>query len=211
MQNKEVSRIVSAVAIVTVALGQIGVARGQSALQPPPNGPGEAPRAVLGPGDINVAASRVYIFVDKTGFGHQHAVGGRLREGSLRIAGRSAGRMVFDMQSLVADTVEARRYVGLKGEIDPKTQQDVTANMLGAGHPGRRAAFRPRLSTSIHCGPSRARGKSGQAAISPRWRVQPPRNQAAIAVRRSRDSRERASPSQGDLPPAADRLQNPAL
>ncbi len=39
--------------------------------------------------------------------------------------------MVFDMQSLVADTVEARRYVGLKGEIDPKTQQDVTANMLG--------------------------------------------------------------------------------
>lgn len=132
MQHRDVSRIVFAFAVVAIAQGQVGTARGQSALQPPPNGPGEAPAGPLAPGDINLRSSRVYIFVDKTGFGHQHAVAGRLREGGLRIAGRAAGRMVFDMQSLKADVAEARRYVGLKGEIEPKTQQDVTANMLSA-------------------------------------------------------------------------------
>ncbi len=135
MQHKEVSRVVSAailIGLVSIAVGQIGTAQGQSVLQPPPNGPGAVPRVVLGPGDINHGASRVYIFVDKTGFGHQHAVAGRLREGGLRVGGRSAGRMIFDMQSLRADTVEARRYIGLKGDVDPKTQQDVTANMQGA-------------------------------------------------------------------------------
>lgn len=85
----------------------------------------------LAPGDINLEASRVYIFVDKTGFGHQHAVEGRLAEGKLRVAGRSAGRMVFDLQSFKADTNVARHYVGLKGEFDKKTQAEVTSNMQG--------------------------------------------------------------------------------
>jgi polyisoprenoid-binding protein YceI len=85
----------------------------------------------LAPGDINVEVSRVYILVDKTGFGHQHAIEGRLTEGKLQVAGRSAGRMVFDLQSFKADTDAARRYVGLKGEFDKKTQTDVTDNMHG--------------------------------------------------------------------------------
>jgi polyisoprenoid-binding protein YceI len=83
----------------------------------------------LAPGDINLEASRVYIFVDKTGFGHQHAIEGRLAEGKLRVAGRSAGRMVFDLQTFKADTNVARHYVGLKGEFDKKTQAEVTSNM----------------------------------------------------------------------------------
>lgn len=132
MQNRDVSWVVFAVAAVDLALGSLGAARGQSSLPPTSNRTGEAERVPLVPGEINIAASRVYVFVDKTGFGHQHAVEGRLREGGLRITGRSAGRMVFDMQSFRADTLGARRYVGLKGEIDAKTQQDVTTTMTGA-------------------------------------------------------------------------------
>jgi hypothetical protein len=67
--------------------------------------------------------------VDKTGFGHQHAIEGRLTEGQLHVAGRSAGRMIFDLQSFKADTTAARHYLGLKGEFDKKTQTEVTANM----------------------------------------------------------------------------------
>ena len=82
--------------------------------------------------EINTDASRVYIFVDKTGFGHQHGVVGFLSEGTLRIAERSAGHMVFDMRSFAADTADARRYIGLEGETDAGTQQQVNANMLGS-------------------------------------------------------------------------------
>jgi polyisoprenoid-binding protein YceI len=114
MRTKEVSRLLFAIVAFCPALSPI-VARGQAPLRP---------------GDVNLEASRVYIFVDKTGFGHQHAVEGRLREGSVRAAGRSAGRLVFDLASFRADTRVARGYVGLKGEMDKKTQQDVTANML---------------------------------------------------------------------------------
>jgi polyisoprenoid-binding protein YceI len=114
MLNRDVSKVV-AIAAVVIALGPVRAGRAQS----PP----------LAPGDINLEASRIYVFVDKTGFGHQHGVEGRLREGGLRLTGRAAGRMVFDLQSLKADTALARRYVGLKGEIDQKTQRDVTATM----------------------------------------------------------------------------------
>lgn len=117
MLHTEVLRFVRALAVFAFVLIPAVDARGQAAIVP---------------GEVNLEASRIYVFVDKTGFGHQHAVEGRLREGNLRLAGRSAGRMVFDMQSLKADTIAARRHVGLKGEIDQKTQQDVTANMQGA-------------------------------------------------------------------------------
>jgi polyisoprenoid-binding protein YceI len=120
MQAKHVSSVIARVVFATTVLCSIGVARAQQS------------DAALGPGDISLRASRVYVFVDKTGFGHQHAVIGRIREGNLRIAGRSAGRIVFDLRSLVADTAEARRYLGLKGEMDAKTRQEVTANMLTA-------------------------------------------------------------------------------
>jgi polyisoprenoid-binding protein YceI len=131
MHAKDFWTIVSAFVVATFALGQI-VAGAQPDVQSPRSASPDAQKASLGPGDINVGASRVYIFVDKTGFGHQHAVAGRIREGNLRIAGRSAGRIVFDLRSFIADTPEARRYIGLKGEMDGKTQQDVTANMLAA-------------------------------------------------------------------------------
>jgi polyisoprenoid-binding protein YceI len=115
MQVTDVNRRLFLLVTVAAALGRTHAIHG------------EGPH--LAPGDINLEASRVYIFVDKTGFGHQHAVEGRLAEGKLRVAGRGAGRMVFDLQSFKADTNAARRYLDLKGEIDKKTQDDVTANM----------------------------------------------------------------------------------
>jgi polyisoprenoid-binding protein YceI len=84
-------------------------------------------------GDVDVSRSRVYTFVGKTGFGHEHGVTGRLKAGSIRLgADRDAGQLVFDLTSFSADTREARRYVGLEGETDASTQEQVTTNMLGA-------------------------------------------------------------------------------
>jgi polyisoprenoid-binding protein YceI len=84
------------------------------------------------PATVDVDKSFVVIFVDKTGFGHQHAVMGAVKEGTLRLGARQeAGRVVFDMASFAADTTEARRYVKLRGETDAKTQKDVTGAMLG--------------------------------------------------------------------------------
>jgi hypothetical protein len=85
----------------------------------------------LKPGDINTEFSRVYIFVDKTGFGHQHAVEGRIKEGALQVAAQPAGIIIFDMQSFTADTEDARRYLNLPGKTDASTRQQVTENMLG--------------------------------------------------------------------------------
>jgi polyisoprenoid-binding protein YceI len=83
-------------------------------------------------GDVDVNRSRVYAFVGKTGFGHEHGVVGRLKSGSIRLgASQKAGQLEFDLTSFVADTPEARRYVGLHGETDSSTQEQVTANMLG--------------------------------------------------------------------------------
>jgi polyisoprenoid-binding protein YceI len=83
-------------------------------------------------GEVDIDRSRVYAFVGKTGFGHEHGVVGRLKSGSIRLgANRNAGQLEFDLTSFMADTKEARRYVGLKGETDSSTQEQVTANMLG--------------------------------------------------------------------------------
>jgi polyisoprenoid-binding protein YceI len=117
MQFRDVSRLFFLLLTVVATLERLDPARA------------EGPK--LAPGDINLEASRVYIFVDKTGFGHQHAIEGRLSEGKLHVAGRSAGRMVFDLQTFKADTNTARQFVGLKGEFDKKTQTEVTSNMHG--------------------------------------------------------------------------------
>ncbi len=87
--------------------------------------------AIVGPVDVN--HSRVYVFVDKTGLGHQHAVEGRLKQGAFRIQPGQPpqGELVFDMASFRADTDQARRWIGLEGKTDPGTQKKVTANMLG--------------------------------------------------------------------------------
>ncbi len=82
------------------------------------------------PGDVNLQVSRVYTFVDKTGFGHQHAIEGKLASGQLRLgASESAGTLVFDMNSFDADTDAARRFVGLSGSTDASTRSKVTKNM----------------------------------------------------------------------------------
>jgi len=84
-------------------------------------------------GDVNLKDSRVYIFVGKTGLGHNHGIEGRLKSGSIRLeAVENAGELVFDMTSFDADTDAARRYVGLEGSTDKSTRQQVNVNMKGA-------------------------------------------------------------------------------
>ncbi len=90
------------------------------------------PRKTFAPGEVHLNASRIYVYVGKTGFGHEHAIMGKLRSGQVHLgASEQAGKLVFDMESFVADTDEARRYVGLKGSTDSATQSKVTANMVG--------------------------------------------------------------------------------
>lgn len=82
--------------------------------------------------DVELSVSRVYVFVDKVGFGHQHGVEARLKSGSLRLgASERAGNLVFDMNTFSADTAIARKYVGLDGTSDVDTRTTVTRNMKG--------------------------------------------------------------------------------
>ncbi|MEI8318426.1 MAG: YceI family protein [Planctomycetia bacterium] len=92
-----------------------------------------APAAPPAPGDVDTERSRVYIFVGKTGFGHDHAIVGRLASGRVVLdAAENAGQLVFDMPSFRADTPDARKALGLSGETDASTRQQTTDNMLGA-------------------------------------------------------------------------------
>lgn len=85
------------------------------------------------PGEVLVESSRVYVFVGKRGLGHEHAIEGRLKAGTVRLgATRDAGSLVFAMKTFRADSTEARKYLGLAGETDADTRTAVTANMLGA-------------------------------------------------------------------------------
>lgn len=84
------------------------------------------------PGSVDLAGSRVYVFVGKTGIGHDHAVVGSLQSGRLRLgAAEQAGTLVFDMRSFQADTPEARKLLGLAGDTDAGTRRQVDDNMLG--------------------------------------------------------------------------------
>jgi polyisoprenoid-binding protein YceI len=92
---------------------------------------GEPARYAAGP--VSTESSRVYARVGKVGFGHEHAVEGRLSEGLVRLgAEHNAGRLVFDMASFAADTDHARRAIGLDGTTDESTRKQVDANMRGA-------------------------------------------------------------------------------
>lgn len=91
------------------------------------------PKTTLAPGEVDPRISRAYIYVGKTGLGHEHAVVGAVKSGSIDLgAAQNAGEIVFDMRTFTADTPEARRYIGLQGTTDASTRQQVTANMLGA-------------------------------------------------------------------------------
>jgi polyisoprenoid-binding protein YceI len=118
--------LVAAVAMTLCASTSRQV-RGQA---PDPRPEARNPR--LRANEIDTDLSRVFIFVDKTGFGHQHAVVGRLKSGYLRVAKESAGKILFDMPTFRADVQEARRRVGLEGAASEQEQEQVTANMLGA-------------------------------------------------------------------------------
>ncbi|HWB08493.1 MAG TPA: YceI family protein [Pirellulales bacterium] len=84
-------------------------------------------------GDIQLDSSRVYIFVGKTGLGHEHAVAGKLKSGEVHLgASRLAGELVFDMSTFTADTYEAREYFGMEGTVPEGRRKEVTDNMTGA-------------------------------------------------------------------------------
>jgi polyisoprenoid-binding protein YceI len=93
----------------------------------------QQPPTSLTPVYVDLDASRVYIKVGKTGFGHEHGVVGHFRRGFLRLGAASeAGLLDLDMSTFVADTKDARRYVGLAGETDAATAKQVTENMRSA-------------------------------------------------------------------------------
>lgn len=84
------------------------------------------------PGDVELQSSRVYVFVGKTGLGHEHAIEGVLSAGAIRLgAAEKGGRLDFDLKSFQADTQQARTYIGLAGTTDAGTVRKVNANMLG--------------------------------------------------------------------------------
>jgi hypothetical protein len=88
--------------------------------------------AVVAPGTIQLEASRIYVFVEKIGLGHQHGVEAKLLKSSLALgANQNAGQLVFDMASFNADTPAARKYVGLTGVTDESTRAAVNENMKG--------------------------------------------------------------------------------
>jgi hypothetical protein len=104
-----------------------------AAAQVPPAVPAvPAPSPAPTPGDVDIDGSRIYVFVGKTGLGHDHGIVGRLASGRVILdAPQNAGQLVFDMPSLLADTPEARKALGLAGETDASTRKQTTANMLG--------------------------------------------------------------------------------
>jgi polyisoprenoid-binding protein YceI len=90
-------------------------------------------QTALAPAQIDCNLSRIYVHVDKTGFGHEHGVEARFKSGWLQLtANQNPGEMVIDMTSFDADTDEARHYVGLEGSTDPGTRKEVNKNMQGS-------------------------------------------------------------------------------
>jgi polyisoprenoid-binding protein YceI len=80
---------------------------------------------------VDTKQSRVYVRVESaTRLGHSHGVVGYLAAGSLNANG--TGELVFDMTSFVADTPEARSYVGLDPKFSASDAQKVNSNMLGS-------------------------------------------------------------------------------
>ncbi len=79
------------------------------------------------PAQVNQQVSRVFVFVDKKGIGHQHGIEGALSAGSLRLNQASdAGKLVFDMTSFDADTPRARAHFQLEGKTDDSTGARLT-------------------------------------------------------------------------------------
>ncbi len=89
-----------------------------------------APAVLAQAFQVDTTSSRVYIKVDPaTALGHAHGVQGNLSSGKVTVGG--GGELVFDMNSFVADTPQARQYVGLPAKFGGADAQKVTANMKG--------------------------------------------------------------------------------
>ncbi len=93
---------------------------------------------------VDTNSSRVYAKVGKASrIGHEHGIQGNFAGGKITLGG--AGELVFDMRSFVADTPQARQYVGLPADFSQSDAAKVNANMRGgevldvANHP--RATF----------------------------------------------------------------------
>ena len=126
------ARLNLAVIVVGVAAG-VGLWNSSTGWAGPKTARTSQPKAAEAqPGDVDLERSRVYVFVGKTGLGHEHGVEAKLKSGHLDWAEKSgSGELVFDMESFDADTEEARAHVGLEGEIKESTRQQVNANMRG--------------------------------------------------------------------------------
>lgn len=108
--------------------GALLLAEGKS---PPAPDPG-ARKSALKAGEIDLEKSRIYVHVGKKGFGHEHAVEGKIKSGSIDLnAEKDVGEIVFDMESFTADTDEARKYIELDGTTDKSTREKVTETMQG--------------------------------------------------------------------------------
>jgi polyisoprenoid-binding protein YceI len=90
----------------------------------------DAPRAARYEADADL--SKVYVKVGiATRLGHEHGVEGKLKSGKLTFGGE--GELVFDMTSFTADTVAARKYVGLGDkEMSENEAKKVTEAMRSA-------------------------------------------------------------------------------
>jgi polyisoprenoid-binding protein YceI len=92
---------------------------------------GQPAGAADGSANIDLETSRIYVFVGKKGFGHEHGVEGKLKEGTLQLGKeQAAGKLVFDMASLDADTEAARKYVKLDPRFD-QDKQEINKTMKG--------------------------------------------------------------------------------
>lgn len=94
----------------------------------------DQPRPFLSVGSyrIDTKTSRVHVRVNKaTRFGHAHGIEGRVKSGSVRFDPKSpGGEIVFDLAALVADSPEARKHVGVTGDISQSDQTKITRTML---------------------------------------------------------------------------------
>lgn len=98
----------------------------------PPRSAARSNSGAESPGSIDVERSRVYVFVRKSGLGHEHAVEGRVKSGTIHLGqAKKSGALEFDMTSFDADTEAARKYLSLKGTTSDSVRQKVNDNMLG--------------------------------------------------------------------------------
>ena len=103
-----IRRFSMVVAFVAASWWLTALGSGLSAQTSVPGNSRTQPRSQLAPGQIDTAISRIYVHVDKTGFGHEHGIESRVKSGGMQLgANRNAGEIVFDMTSFRADTDNA--------------------------------------------------------------------------------------------------------